>query len=77
MKRHIKDMRNGAAIRANQREVEDIMKNFLANYRALSAERAKYRRIRDEIASLPRAVAIDLGIFPQDAERLAYEAVWG
>ena len=53
------------------------MKNFLATYRAHAAQRAQYRRIRDEIASLPREVAIDLGIFPQDAERMAYEAVWG
>ena len=53
------------------------MKNFIANYRANAAKRALYRRTRDEIASLPRQAALDLGIFPEDAARLARESVWG
>ena len=53
------------------------MKKLYALYRAEAAKHAAYRRTRDEIASLPRSVAIDLGIFPEDADRIAREAVWG
>ena len=53
------------------------MKNLFATYRANAAKRALYRRTRDEIAHMPRSVALDLGIFPEDAERMAHQAVWG
>ena len=53
------------------------MKTLIATYRANAAKRALYRRTRDEIAQMPRAVALDLGIFPEDAERIAHRAVWG
>ena len=32
---------------------------------------------RDEIAGMERRVALDLGIFPEDADRIARKAVWG
>ena len=53
------------------------MKNLIASYRETAAKRALYRRTRDEIASMPRHIALDLGIFPEDAKRIAREAVWG
>lgn len=53
------------------------MKNFIANLRTRAAQHATYRRIRDEIASLSHAEALDLGIFPGDADRMARQAVWG
>lgn len=53
------------------------MKTLIARIRAGAAKRAAYRTIRDEIARLPRAIAIDIGIFPEDAERIARKAVWG
>ncbi|MGV8986737.1 MAG: hypothetical protein ACOH2H_10670 [Cypionkella sp.] len=53
------------------------MKSLFAKYRAEAAKFAAYRRTRDEIANLPRSVAFDLGIFPEDADRIAREAVWG
>ncbi len=53
------------------------MKNLYAKYRAEAAKMAAYRRTRDEIANLPRAIALDLGIFPEDADQIAREAVWG
>lgn len=53
------------------------MKSLIANYRAAAAKRALYRRTRDEIAAMPRDVALDLGIYPEDASRIAYQAVWG
>ena len=56
---------------------EDMMKNLFAAYQAHAAKRALYRRTRDEIASMPRRIALDLGIYPEDAERIAHKAVWG
>ncbi len=53
------------------------MKNFIAQYRDAAAKRALYRQTRDEIATMPRRIALDLGIFPEDAETLARKAVWG
>ena len=53
------------------------MKTLFAKYRAEMAKQAAFRRTRDEIANLPRATAIDLGIFPEDAAHIARVAVWG
>lgn len=53
------------------------MKNLIARLRTRATQNANYRRIRDEIAGLSRAEALDMGIFPADAERLARKAVWG
>lgn len=53
------------------------MKTLIANLREASVKRALYRRTRDEIASMPRAAALDLGIYPEDAEMIAHKAVWG
>ena len=44
---------------------------FIDTLKAAAANRAMYRRTRDEIARMPRDVAIDLGIFPEDADRIA------
>ena len=71
-------MRKRKAIRADHRKTKGkTMKHLIASYRANAAKRALYRRTRDEIAQMPRSVALDLGIFPEDAERIAYQAVWG
>ena len=53
------------------------MKTFFEQVRTEAAKRALYRRTRNEIASLSKRDAIDLGIFPGDAERIAHEAVYG
>ena len=53
------------------------MKNLFATLRSNAAKRAEYRKIRDEIAALPRYVALDLGFYPEDAPRIAHKAVWG
>jgi hypothetical protein len=58
-------------------EDEDTMKNLFATYRANAAKRALYRQTRDEIANMPRSVALDLGFYPEDAARIAHKAVWG
>jgi uncharacterized protein YjiS (DUF1127 family) len=71
-------MRKGQAIRAGpaQRKGYD-MKTLIAQLREARAKRALYRRTRDEIASMPRAQALDLGIYPEDAAQIARAAVWG
>jgi uncharacterized protein YjiS (DUF1127 family) len=53
------------------------MKTIIAQLRDAAAKRALYRRTRDEIAGMPRRVALDLGIFPEDAASIARKAVWG
>ena len=53
------------------------MKNLMTAYIEGAAKRAQYRRMRNEIASLSRRDALDLGIFPEDATRIASQAVWG
>lgn len=53
------------------------MKNLLAAYKSYAKQHALYRRTRDEIAHLSQAEAMDLGIYPGDADRLARQAVWG
>ena len=53
------------------------MNSLIARYLANAAKHALYRRTRDEIAGMSRKAALDLGIFPEDAKRIAREAVWG
>ncbi|MGB8812122.1 MAG: hypothetical protein WCC57_02960 [Paracoccaceae bacterium] len=45
--------------------------------KAAARTRALYRRTRDEIAHMPLDVALDLGIFRGDADRIAYATVYG
>ncbi|MFN7224881.1 MAG: hypothetical protein ACK4MS_12755 [Paracoccaceae bacterium] len=37
---------------------------------------ARYRKTRDEIANMPLDVALDLDIYPGDADRIARHAVY-
>ncbi len=53
------------------------MKTLIARLRTAAAQQATYRRLRAEIAGLSHAEALDLGIFPGDADRIARQAVWG
>lgn len=53
------------------------MLTLFTTYRENAAKRALYRLTRNEIAAMPRSVAIDLGIFPEDAALMARKAVWG
>jgi hypothetical protein len=50
--------------------VISMLKDAARNY-------AAYRKTRDEIANLPLDIALDLNIFPGDADRIAREAVYG
>jgi uncharacterized protein YjiS (DUF1127 family) len=37
----------------------------------------RYQTTRAEIARLPLDIALDLGIFPGDADKIARKSVWG
>jgi uncharacterized protein YjiS (DUF1127 family) len=50
--------------------VYEMLKTAAGNY-------ARYRQTRDEIANLPLDVALDLGLYPGDADRIARDAVYG
>lgn len=45
--------------------------------RTAIAKRAEYHRIRDAIASMPQETAIDVGIFREDAAKIASRTVYG
>lgn len=53
------------------------MTTFLESLRSAAAKRAAYNRTVREISRLPREVAWDLGIFREDAERIAWSHVYG
>ncbi len=49
----------------------------LTNLRAAMLKRAEYTRTKYEISNMPYEVAVDLGIFPEDAPKIASKAVYG
>ena len=51
--------------------------SVIALFKDAVEKRVKYVKTRNEIAQLPLDVALDLDIFPGDAERIAREAVYG
>ena len=53
------------------------MLTVLSRLRTAANNQARYRQTRNEIARMPLDVALDLGIYPGDAEELARKAVWG
>jgi uncharacterized protein YjiS (DUF1127 family) len=53
------------------------MMTVLEKLKTAARDRARYRRTRDEIARLPIDIALDLGIYPGDADRIARQAVYG
>lgn len=53
------------------------MSNLVSTIRHRLEQYNRYVRTRDEIARMPLDVALDLDIFPGDAERIARAAVWG
>ena len=62
------------------RRVEKIgytMLNMIRSLRVRLDQHARFRRIRDEIASMPLDVALDLNIYRGDASKIARKAVWG
>jgi len=50
---------------------------FFERLRDAAAKRRLYNSTVAEISSMPRDVALDLGIFPEDARRIARQTVYG
>ena len=53
------------------------MTTIMTRLRSAAAKRAAYNRTVHEISSMPLDVALDLGIFREDAEKIAMKAVYG
>ena len=53
------------------------MLTMIGTLKEAARKRALYLRTRDEIARMPLDVALDLDIYPGDADRIAREAVYG
>ncbi len=48
-----------------------------SHFRSAVQRRTAYRRTRNELRKLPLDVALDLDIYPGDADRIARQAVYG
>jgi len=53
------------------------MSNIVTSLRERINKRAAYHRTVEELRAIPLEVALDLDIYPGDAERIAYETVYG
>ncbi len=53
------------------------MTTLIERLKSVAEKRARYVHTRDEIARMPLDVALDLNIYPGDAHRIAYQAVYG
>lgn len=51
--------------------------NVFEKLKVAARNHARYVETRDEIANMPLDVALDLGIYRGDANRIAYQAVYG
>ena len=52
------------------------MKTLIFRVKTAMTNYSRYIATRDEIARMPLDVALDLGMFRGDAERIARKAVW-
>lgn len=53
------------------------MTRILTTLRTAALKRADYRRTKRELSQLPVNVALDLDLYPGDADHLARRAVYG
>jgi hypothetical protein len=49
----------------------------LNTVRTAVQKRVAYSRLKHELATMPRETAIDLGMFPEDAAKIAAETIYG
>jgi len=49
----------------------------LTTVRTAMRKHAAYLRLKNELASMPQDVAIDLGLFREDAAKIASKAIYG
>jgi hypothetical protein len=67
---------SGSSTPAHQPKRSCTMTMIVNRLRDAAAKRAAYNTIVHEISAMPLDVAIDLGIFREDAHKIAYEAVY-
>ena len=53
------------------------MEQIITNIRDAARKRAQYRETVVALESLPLDVALDLDIYPREAEKIARQAVYG
>lgn len=53
-----------------------IMKTLFDRVKTAISNYSRYIATRNEIARLPLDMALDLGLFPGDADQIARKAVW-
>ncbi len=53
------------------------MNSIIARLKTAAAKRAEFNRTYNELRSMRRETAIDLGMFPEDAYSVAYAHVYG
>ncbi|MBW4707538.1 hypothetical protein KX928_07045 [Roseobacter sp. YSTF-M11] len=53
------------------------MTNMMTKLKTAAAKRAQFNRTYNELRSMSRTVAWDLGMFPEDAYEVAYRHVYG
>jgi hypothetical protein len=53
------------------------MTNLVTRIREITDRRARYARTVAELRAMPLDVALDLDLYPGDAERIAAQAVYG
>lgn len=53
------------------------MNSIMTRLKNAAAKRAEFNRTYNELRTMPRATAIDLGMFPEDAYDVAYSHVYG
>lgn len=68
---------SGLGLRLPEEAKGKTMTAVIAHLKEAAVKHAAYRKTRDEIAQMPLDVALDLNIYPGDAARIAYEAVYG
>ncbi|MEL6682767.1 MAG: hypothetical protein AAFQ09_08985 [Pseudomonadota bacterium] len=51
--------------------------SVLTTVRTAIEKRAAYNRLRHELASMPVETAIDLGMFREDADKIATKVIYG
>ncbi|MFZ1470192.1 MAG: hypothetical protein WAT09_14610 [Paracoccaceae bacterium] len=50
---------------------------MIGTWKEAARKRVLFIRTRDEIARMPLDIALDLDIYPGDAEKIAHDAVYG
>lgn len=53
------------------------MTSIMTRLRTAAAKRAAYHQTARKIANMPLDVALDLGIFREDAQKIAWKHVYG